>query len=106
MRTPEHIASRTLVAVSADGSEHLVTLAVGKPYRASDVDWACPVALDGLYPRLADQHGIDSWQAMQLAYQLLGKLISSFIGGGGKLLWPDGREPVQLSELLPKAGDE
>jgi hypothetical protein len=99
---PPTIADRTLVAIRPDGSEVLVTLAIGQPYRVSEDEWACPVALDGLYPRLVDQHGIDSWQAMQLAYQLLANLLSSFIRDGGRLLWPEAREPVQLAELIPK----
>ena len=102
MPTSENVAERTLVAVRRDGSEARITLAIGKPYRASDVDWACPVALHGLYPHLVDQHGVDSWQALQLAYLLIGGLLTSFIEDGGTLLWPEEREPVQLSELFPR----
>ena len=101
MPTSENIAERSLLAVCADGSEQCIKLAIGKPYRASDVDWACPVVLDGLYPRLADQHGVDSWQAMQLANQLIANLLTSFVVSGGKLFWPEDREPVELSELFP-----
>ena len=57
------IAERTLVCLKPNGERIPVTLRIGKPYRASDVDWACPVALDGLQSKLADIHGIDSFQA-------------------------------------------
>jgi hypothetical protein len=56
----EVIAERALVCEGANGKRTLVTLRIGRPYRSGDIDWACPVALAGLYKRLADQHGIDS----------------------------------------------
>ena len=102
MTESEHVAERTLIAVRPDGSEQRITLAIGTPYRASEGDWACPVALDGLHPDLANQHGVDSWQALQLACQLVARLVASFVEGGGLLLWPDEREPVDPAELFPR----
>lgn len=100
----DRVAERTLIAVRNDGSEQLITLALGRPYRATDGDWACPVALEGLYPPLGDLHGVDSWQALQLAYQFIERLVTAFVDDGGVLLWPEGRDPVHVSELFPGLG--
>jgi hypothetical protein len=58
------------------------------------------VRLDGLHERLRDQHGVDSWQALKLAHQLIARLLGYFIQDGGKLFWLEGREPVALEELF------
>jgi hypothetical protein len=57
--------------------------------------------MDGLHERLVDQHGVDSWQAMQLAYQLIAQLLGYFVQDGGQLYWVESREPMAFSELIP-----
>jgi hypothetical protein len=101
MATSRFIAYRTLLAADQAGREFSVVLAVGTPYEISEVEWACPVGLEGLHDRLRDQHGIDSWQALQLAQSLVFQLLTYFIEDGGKLYWPDTRNPVSLREILP-----
>jgi hypothetical protein len=108
------IASRTLLAIDANGREFELTVAVGEPYEVSEREWACPVSVQGLHDRLRDIHGIDSWQALQLAYQLIAQLLSYFIEDGGRLFWApassnlpftaasEEREPVALDELFPR----
>lgn len=102
MESHQPIAERTIYAIAADGREFEVHLAVGRPYPISKDEWACPVLLEGLHSRLRDQHGIDSWQALQLAYQLIGQLLGYFIQDGGKLFWENGGESVLVSDLIPK----
>jgi len=97
---PATIASLTLLAVDPGGREFELTLAVGQPYEVSADEWACPVKLDGLHERLRDQHGVDSWQALKLAQQLIARLLGTFIQDGGKLFWLDERNPVALEELF------
>lgn len=101
MTTRATIATRTLLAIDSNGREFELTLGVGQPYEISPEEWACSVCLDGLHNRLPDLHGGDSWQAMQLAYQLIAQLLGCFAEDGGKLFWPDSREPVLLQELIP-----
>jgi hypothetical protein len=86
------VATRELVGVRA-GGEHLnITIRIGEPYQVNDVSWACPVAVDGVNKRLADMHGIDSWQALLLAISLVRSRLEHFLETGGKLYWPE--EPL------------
>ena len=61
MSMTDAIAEREVIYITPNGERVSVTLRIGAPYRASDVDWACPVAAKGLYPNLSDIHGIDSF---------------------------------------------
>ena len=102
MTTQHLIARRTLLAIDSTGREFSLTLGIGLPYEVSPDEWACPLLMDGLHERLADQHGVDSWQAMQLAYQLIAQLLGYFAEDGGQLYWPESHEPLALSELIPR----
>lgn len=104
MNTPQFIAERVILAVSQDGSTCEVHLGVGTPYEITEDEWACPVRLDGLHDNLRDQHGSDSWQALQLAFRLIEQLLTYFVEDGGKLYWPEIGEKVTVHELLPRAG--
>jgi hypothetical protein len=101
MPSEVYIASRTLLAVDPSGRESSLTLGIGQPYEVSREEWACPVCLNGLYERLCDPHGIDSWQSMQLANALIAELLGHFLQNGGTPLWPEGREAVALADLIP-----
>ena len=92
----------TVLAVDADGREFELTLAVGRAYRVNEVQWSCPVSMTGLYERLVDIAGVDSWQATQLAFRLIADLLESFIEQGGRLMWTDSREPLALADLFPQ----
>ena len=94
------IATRRLRGVSAQKGQLEIEIRIGQPYRASDVDWACPVAVDGLFSRLADQHGVDSFQALMLAQNLVRTLLSSFVEDGGVLRDEDGNSVVDVERLF------
>src|SRR5207237_10633452 len=93
------IAERTLVCIRPDGKRIPVTLRIGKPYRASDVDWACSVSLEGLQPKLGDIHGVDSFQALMLVQKLLLQLMSGVIEVGASLRIEGDDSPAD-SEML------
>jgi hypothetical protein len=96
------VASISIDAVSPDGEAFVIDLAVGTPYQCEAGDWACPIALDGLYSRLLDQHGVDSFQALCLAIRLAANLLQAFREKGGKLL--DGTEDFPLEAyVFPRA---
>jgi Domain of unknown function (DUF6968) len=99
----EFIAEREMKAIAPDGKQFTITARIGRPYKITEEEWACPVALDGLYGSLADQHGVDSWQALKLAYSLAVGLLGSFVEKGGKLfLWPNegAVTPEELHEFF------
>ena len=75
----EFIAARDLIGEAENGERFPISLQIGKPYRASDVDWACPVAIEGLRERLPDMHGIDSFQALLLAIYIARQVIEDFL---------------------------
>lgn len=96
------IAGRELYAVAADGRGFEVKLGIGQPCRITEDEWACAVQLSGLHENLSDAHGIDSWQALQLAQQLAARLLQYFVQDGGRLFWEKDGEQVQLSELFAR----
>jgi hypothetical protein len=94
------IAERELICERAGGGRIRVTLRIGRPYRASDVDWACPVEAEGLFGRLADIHGIDSFQALVLAQRLLRTLMYREVENGGTFWWADTHEELNIEEMF------
>jgi hypothetical protein len=99
----EVFAERTLECLKPSGERLSVVLRFGQPYRASDVDWACPVAADGLYERLADIHGIDSLQALILAQELLRSLMQDHLERGHRFYWPGTSDVMTLEQIFGKA---
>src|SRR4029079_4440595 len=91
------IATRRLMGISPEKGQLEIEIRIGQPYRASDVDWACPVAVDGLYAGLADQHGVDSFQALMLAQSLARDLLRDFMAKGGVLKDEDGASIVDVT---------
>ena len=96
------IASRKLWAECPKRGGFEIEVQLGAPYRASDVDWACPVGIAGLYGHLADQHGIDSWQALMLAQNLAKTLLEGFVTDGGTVLVSQGGGVVNVGDLFQR----
>jgi hypothetical protein len=98
----EWIAIRHLRGVDLEGSKIDIYLRLGRPYQCGDAEWACPVALEGLYASLRDQHGDDSWQALMLAQGLLLQLLAHFVAHGGQLAHAQSNETCDLDNLFSK----
>ena len=94
------IAQRALVCVKPSGERVTVTLRIGKPYRASDVDWACPVEAEGLHSNLSDMHGVDSFQALILAQRLLLQLAMGVVEDGGSFRSVEDGSAVDVTRLF------
>jgi hypothetical protein len=94
--TKEWIAAADFVAVHADGTRTPLRVRVGAPRSAGAEEWKCALALEGLYDRLPAVSGGDSLQALGLAWQLAGRLLTSFEAQGGRLEFENG-ETVPLS---------
>jgi hypothetical protein len=99
------IATRELVGERAGGERFNIIIRIGEPYQVNDVSWACPVAVDGVDTRLADMHGIDSWQALLLAISLVRSRLEHFLETGGKLYWPEESScEITLRDIFGKDG--
>jgi hypothetical protein len=99
--TIDLIASRRFRATRSGGDEFEIELGVGRPVQCGDDEWKCGVLLKGLYEHLADQHGVDSWQALMLAQNLARQLLAAFIEDGGQLLDVDtGSVIVRVEEIF------
>ena len=94
------VAEREVICERPDGKRIRASLRIGRPYRASDVDWACPVEAEGLFNRLADIHGIDSFQALVLAQGLLRNLMRGEIADGSTFWWANTHEEIDVEEMF------
>jgi hypothetical protein len=94
------VAERALICERPGGERVRVTVRIGKPFRAGDDDWACPVEAEGLVGRLADIHGVDSFQALILAQGLLRNLMRREAEDGSTFWWADTHEQLNVEEMF------
>jgi hypothetical protein len=94
------IAHRLISASHPDRGEFEIDVQIGCPYEVSADEWACPVHLVGLYSKLTDQHGVDSFQALMLAQHLARTLLSGFIEDGGTLRDSPGGKPIDIQSMF------
>jgi uncharacterized protein DUF6968 len=95
-----YIATRELLAEDASRGQFSVRVCVGHPYQIGIDEWACPVALEGLYSFLSDQHGVDTFQSLMLAQRLARTLLMGFVENGGTLLESHGGPAVSVQNLF------
>ncbi len=94
------IAERKLLVEFRTGARRPVIIRIGTPYPDEEDSWACPLALEGLYEGLSDARGIDSFQALMLAQNLIKTLLYAVLSDGGKLLAAfDNEEEMEPSEI-------
>lgn len=96
----EIIAERDLIGINPGGSRFTIMLKIGKPYAVENLEWACPVGAIGLYQRLRDIHGSDSFQALMRAIEFLRQLLEYFIDDGGSILSVDDETPVEIPDIF------
>ena len=97
---PEFIAERELLATQPDGTVVPFVIRIGKPYPELNGErWACPVWFDGLEPRYADMRGINSVQALSLAFSFSRTMLSHFVERGFIFSWPTG-ENINAQDIL------
>jgi hypothetical protein len=89
------VASISIDAISPKGEAFTIELEIGTPYEREPGGWACPVALTGLYDRLAEARGVDSFQALCMAISLAQDLLHGFRDKGGKLLMDAENFPLE-----------
>ena len=101
----ELIAERTIYAIDKGSRGFEIRLMVGKPYPDRS-DWACPVAMIGLHGVFPDMRGVDSWQALTIAMQLIGRLLTYFVEDGGRLFWEESGAELTVEELFEPPTEE
>ena len=94
------IADRKMIFAKPGQEESIVRISIGMPYKVDEVQWSCPVALDGIYEKLADISGTGSFQALMLAQKLLRTLLRGLVEDGGQLLSFDERKDVDIDALF------
>jgi hypothetical protein len=80
------VASCEFVLKARDGAAKRVRARVGKPYKVTSGEWACPVEVRGFESRYPDIRGGDSMQALCLATSLIRSRFEDFFSAGGKVL--------------------
>ena len=96
----KYIAERELVLIKPDGKERVVTIRIGQPYKVDDLQWSCPVEMEGFHKKLADQSGTDSFQSLMLAQKLIRDLLKYHIEDGGQILSVEDRTPIDIIVLF------
>lgn len=96
----EIIAERDLIGVNPDGSKFKIMLKIGKPYTLGSKEWACSVGAIGLYKRLREIRGVDSFQTLMQAIKFLRQLLEYFIEDGGRVLSAEDGSPVKITDIF------
>lgn len=94
---PAPAAELTLEVVAADGTPEPLTVRVYAPEPAA-ADWRCVVEFAGGVERRAEIHGLDSWQALTLAYKYVRTNLESAVGDGFRLT--SFGEPVEVGAIF------
>jgi hypothetical protein len=76
------IAERIVYLKNAEEEVKEVNLRIGQPYQIEEGNWACPIQLIGLFEKLSDVHGEDSFQALMLAQNLARTLLNALVEKG------------------------
>ena len=101
----DRIIEMSLDSLDPSGERSRLVIELGKPYRAAEREWACPVAIRGLYDRLHDIRGVDSLQALCLAASLIRSLLEDYIQNGGTLMHPGSDYPYDIRASFSRVGD-
>ena len=100
MKQKEYVAERKLIGIRSDGERIKISIGIGVPYKDEKFNsWACPLKCEGLFDRLSDQHGIDSWQAIRLSQNTVVSLLHGFLDKGGKLYIFDEDKAMTKKEI-------
>lgn len=90
------LAERILFLRDETGKRKRITVRIGMPYWVeTNREAACPVEVKGLYEDLADIHGSDPYQAVELAITFANTLLSKSQTKHRKLYWATG-EPYSI----------
>ena len=84
-----NIAKTEFLMLGPRGDRRRISVTIGKPYRTKG-HAACPVGIRGLYDKVHDIHGDDTWQALLLAIQFVRITLGLWKKKGFRFASPDG----------------
>lgn len=94
MNTP--IAETSAIFRSPAGVEKEIRIAIGLPYRISDNEAACPISMHGLYDRIEDIHGADTFQALALTIAFIRVTVKAWEKKGYTIALYDAELPPEV----------
>jgi hypothetical protein len=98
------IASCEFVLRFRNGRKKRARARVGKPYKVSPHEWACPVEVRGFESRYPDSRGSNSMQALCLATSLIRSRFEDFFSKGGTILDVDDNSEWDLPSVMATFG--
>lgn len=89
----EKVGERVLMLCdNATGQRRPITIQIGRPYWVkSNIEAACPAAIEGLLERRSDIRGVDTFQALSEAIRFINNYLSES-PKGYTVCWPDGSD--------------
>ena len=86
----EIIAEMKIQMKSPEGNSRPISVQIGRPYSISPDESACPISMVGLYPKIRDICGIDTFQSLALALEFVRITIRKWEEKGFKFEFPHG----------------
>lgn len=87
------IAKTEMDMISSEGVRKPIFVKIGQPYSISPNEAACPIAIAGLYPSISDIHGVDTFQALALAFEFVRTTIQAWEKEGYTFEFNQGEAP-------------
>lgn len=85
------VAERVLLMKDGAATPKKIVIRIGMPYWVQEnQEAACPVEIQGLYEHLADIHGVDYYQAIELAIAFVNTLLAKSRSRRREVYWPSG----------------
>ena len=100
MSNEQTIAERVLECQAANGEKTSIKIQIFKPIQLTTNKWTCGVAVIGLYEERPVIEGVDSFQALNLAFSVIKQGLEQFLKSGGKLYWEDGSGELTINDIF------
>ena len=94
------IAERSLLCQSSEGQKTQITIQISQPEKQAENRWQCQIAVLGLYEDRPSIEGVDSFQALNLAFTVIRQGLEQFQQAGGKLFWQDGSGELAINDIF------
>jgi hypothetical protein len=101
MTVPSIPLQREWIAISPQGEEQAFIIEVALPVEQATGEWTSRVTLGNIRHGSDAIHGMDSWQAVELAMHHAAVRVRHLKSLGWQFYWPDAdREPAEPADLF------